>query len=170
MNHLTHGPNIIEMDLASYTIAQAQQALSEVLNVSPWAFVFVDGRRVASKSSFVLQRGQAVLFLKVWGAKGSGRRKLLEEQVVELQDRVAQLEDAVYGLLNVAGDRIATLQTSKSPYMNSKEAAEYLLTSVSSLYGLVDRRQIIPLRGPKRSYRFTARMLDEYLRSRTSDR
>ena len=172
MNHLTFGPNSVEYDLTGYTIAQAEQALSEVLNIGSWVPAFVEGKRVESKSKFVLHRGQAVLFWKVWGIKGAGRRKLLEEQVVELQDRIDRLEDAVYGLLDVAGDRIGTPKNGsrKSPYLNSEEAAEYLRTSISSLYGLVDRKQINPLRGPKRSYRFTPRMLDDYLRGRNNDR
>ncbi len=52
----------------------------------------------------------------------------------------------------------------KSPYMDCEEAADYLGISAKSLYGQVERRQIIPLRGPRRTYRFTPKMLDEYLR------
>lgn len=51
-----------------------------------------------------------------------------------------------------------------SPYLDAKAAAAYLGTTVGSLYGLVDRRQIEPLRGPRRRYRFTQAMLDEYLK------
>lgn len=52
----------------------------------------------------------------------------------------------------------------ESPYLDAKEAAFYLGTSASSLYGLVERRQIDPMRGPRRRYRFTKEMLDEYLK------
>lgn len=52
----------------------------------------------------------------------------------------------------------------ESPYLDAKEAASYLGTTVSSLYGLVERRQIDPMRGPRRRYRFTKQMLDEYLK------
>ena len=50
-----------------------------------------------------------------------------------------------------------------SPYLDAQQAAEYLGTKVKSLYGLVERRQLKPLRGPKRTYRFTKEILDEYL-------
>ena len=53
-----------------------------------------------------------------------------------------------------------------SPYLDAQEAAAYLGINVKSLYGLVERRQLVPLRGPRRRYRFTVEMLDEYLRSR----
>jgi excisionase family DNA binding protein len=56
-------------------------------------------------------------------------------------------------------------QRRKSPYMDSEEAADYLGISVKSLYGQVERGHIKPLRGPRRQYRFTVEMLDEYLRS-----
>ena len=52
----------------------------------------------------------------------------------------------------------------KSPYMDAQEAADYLGITAKSLYGQVERRHIIPLRGPKGRYRFTREMLDEYLR------
>jgi len=53
----------------------------------------------------------------------------------------------------------------RSPYIDSKEAASYLGITVKSLYGQVERGHIKPLRGPKKTYRFTEKMLDEYLRS-----
>ncbi len=50
-----------------------------------------------------------------------------------------------------------------SPYLDTRKAAAYLGVSLGSLYGIVERGQIRPLRGPRRRYRFTAAMLDEYL-------
>lgn len=50
-----------------------------------------------------------------------------------------------------------------SPYLDAQKAATYLGTSVKSLYGLVERGQIEPKRGPRRRYRFTKELLDEYL-------
>jgi excisionase family DNA binding protein len=50
------------------------------------------------------------------------------------------------------------------PYLDAKEAAAYLGTTLSSLYGLVERKQIDPDRGPRRRYRFTTEMLDAYLK------
>lgn len=51
----------------------------------------------------------------------------------------------------------------ESPYLNAEEAATYLGITKASLYGIVERRRIEPLRGPKRTYRFTKKMLDDYL-------
>jgi excisionase family DNA binding protein len=48
-------------------------------------------------------------------------------------------------------------------YLNAEQAAEYLGCSVKSLYRQVELGKLVPLRGPKRSYRFTAAMLDRYL-------
>jgi hypothetical protein len=53
----------------------------------------------------------------------------------------------------------------KSPYMDSEVAAAYLGITVKSLYGQVERGHIKPLRGPRRTYRFTVEMLDDYLRN-----
>lgn len=50
-----------------------------------------------------------------------------------------------------------------SQYLDSAGACNYLGITGHSLYGLVERGHIIPLRGPRRSYRFTPTMLDEYL-------
>ena len=50
-----------------------------------------------------------------------------------------------------------------SPYLQSQEAADYLGITVKSLYGLVERQQLVPLRGPKRTYRFTTEILDDYI-------
>ena len=74
MNCFIHGINIVEYDFAGYTISQAEEALTDVLNIGHREKpVLVDGRRVANKHEFVLQRGQSVLFFNVSGWKGSGR-------------------------------------------------------------------------------------------------
>jgi excisionase family DNA binding protein len=52
---------------------------------------------------------------------------------------------------------------SQSPYFDSGGACNYLGITEQSLYGLVERKRLIPLRGPRRSYRFTRQQLDEYL-------
>ena len=57
-----------------------------------------------------------------------------------------------------------------SPYLDADQAAAYLGISVSSLYGIVERRHLTPLRGPRRRYRFTRELLDDYLRRRTDRR
>lgn len=53
------------------------------------------------------------------------------------------------------------------PYYNRDQAADYLGITMGSLQGLVDRRHLVPLRGPRNSYRFTPEMLDEYLHATT---
>ncbi len=58
----------------------------------------------------------------------------------------------------------------QSPYLDSEQAAAYLGISVKSLYGQVERRRIVPFRGPKRQYRFTKDMLDEYLNRKETKR
>lgn len=57
-----------------------------------------------------------------------------------------------------------------SPYLDAEEAAAYLGVSLSSLYGIVERGRLVPLRGPRRRYRFTTAMLDEYLRRKGGGR
>jgi excisionase family DNA binding protein len=52
---------------------------------------------------------------------------------------------------------------SQCPYFDSVQACNYLGITAASLYGLVERRRLTPLRGPRRSYRFTKRQLDDYL-------
>jgi hypothetical protein len=61
------------------------------------------------------------------------------------------------------GDRIPR-PTNGTPYLDSKQGAAYLGITVKSLYGLVERRQLAPLRASKRQYRFTEDMLDKFLR------
>ena len=53
---------------------------------------------------------------------------------------------------------------SRSPYLGANDAAEYLGITISSLYGVVERGDLTPLRGPRRTYRFTQEMLDDYLK------
>jgi hypothetical protein len=50
-----------------------------------------------------------------------------------------------------------------SPYLDSRQAADYLGITMDSLYGLVEIGRLAPLRGPRRTYRFTPKMLDDYL-------
>jgi hypothetical protein len=57
-----------------------------------------------------------------------------------------------------------------SPYLDAKGASAYLGITLDSLYGIVERGSLVPLRGPKRRYRFTEAMLDEYLRRKGGGR
>jgi excisionase family DNA binding protein len=78
------------------------------------------------------------------------------------------LEEVIFGLPNpVDGEQpLFAGKSVPSPYLTASEAAAYLRITVASLYGLVDRGQIKPLRGPRRSYRFTTAMLDAYVQRR----
>jgi hypothetical protein len=51
-----------------------------------------------------------------------------------------------------------------TPYLDTQQAAEYLGITIKSLYGQVERGLLEPLRGPRNCYRFTTKMLDDYLR------
>jgi excisionase family DNA binding protein len=62
----------------------------------------------------------------------------------------------------VLSECMAMLQ-SKTPYFDSTAAADYLGVTEKSLYGLVERKRLTPLRGPRRTYRFTREQLDHYL-------
>jgi len=51
-----------------------------------------------------------------------------------------------------------------TPYLTAEEAVAYLrLGTIKALYGLVERRRLVPLRGPRRRIRFTKEMLDQYM-------
>ena len=54
---------------------------------------------------------------------------------------------------------------SRCPYFDSWAACNYLGITEQSLYGLVERKRLVPLRGPRRTYRFTRKQLDTYLAS-----
>jgi excisionase family DNA binding protein len=66
-------------------------------------------------------------------------------------------------LLAWARDRTAAA----SPYFDSSAACNYLGITGQSLYGLVERKRLVPLRGPRRTYRFTRKQLDDYLENPT---
>ena len=65
-----------------------------------------------------------------------------------------------------ARDHLQMRSQSRSPYLGANDAAEYLGITVSSLYAVVERGYLTPLRGPRRTYRFTREMLDDYLKRR----
>lgn len=50
-----------------------------------------------------------------------------------------------------------------SPWLDSRQSADYLGITVRSLNGLVARGRLEPARGPRRQYRFTREQLDAYL-------
>ena len=55
----------------------------------------------------------------------------------------------------------------KTPYFDSTAAADYLGITEKSLYAIVERKRLTPLRGPRRTYRFTQKQLDDYLATNT---
>lgn len=57
-----------------------------------------------------------------------------------------------------------------SPYLTSDEAARYLGITMPSLYALVERGHIVPFRGPRRTYRFTVEMLDDYVKRPSAEK
>ena len=76
-----------------------------------------------------------------------------------LADVVSRLER-----LERKASRPVEIPTIETPYLNAEESAAYLrLETVKALYGLVERRRLIPLRGPRRRIRFTKDMLDQYM-------
>jgi len=90
----------------------------------------------------------------------------LAKTVQQHEQRLAVVERL---LLRAAANRGAmspskAMAPKDSPYLDAEQAAAYLGISMTSLYGQVERRHLEPLRGPRRSYRFTTKMLDDYLR------
>ena len=59
--------------------------------------------------------------------------------------------------------RLLSWSDSQCPYFDSRAACNYLGITEQSLYGLVERKRLVPLRGPRRTYRFTRKQLDDYL-------
>jgi excisionase family DNA binding protein len=78
--------------------------------------------------------------------------------------QASRLSDA----LEIVGRQLAWAREKlapPSPYFDSAAAANYLRITEQSLYGLVERKRLVPLRGPRRTYRFTKQQLDQYLAS-----
>jgi excisionase family DNA binding protein len=65
--------------------------------------------------------------------------------------------------LVVVGRLLAWAEENVGNYFDSSQAADYLGITGASLYTLVERKRLVPLRGPRRTYRFTRKQLDDYL-------
>ena len=92
LNHFHYGPNDIELDLFGYTIAQAVEALADVMNYDPLTVAaYVNRRRVWDWEKFVLGPGAVVEFLKEWGIKGSGREDEMTELLRSIDCRLAEI-------------------------------------------------------------------------------
>jgi excisionase family DNA binding protein len=106
--------------------------------------------------------------------KGAGLQEVFSDMMARLRPNLS-LQESTNGSPSSLQDIIVRLErleermlgTEKgrhieSPYLNAEEAAAYLRITMSSLYGLVERRKIRPLPG-YRKYRFTKEILDAYL-------
>jgi excisionase family DNA binding protein len=58
--------------------------------------------------------------------------------------------------------RILVWAESQSQFFDAVQASNYLGITRQSLYDLVERKKLTPLRGPRRTYRFTKKQLDDY--------
>jgi len=182
-------------NLAGIPIAEIRHALRDAFNIAPEAQAYVDGEAVGDDTllqgeqcvEFSKAQGRKGLgelltkeqLMERWGIGSADYRQLVEMGLpsLKLPIGVRHPEFAVDGFFGSIGrsssvqplDSAPTIlrqpESKTSPYLNACEAAEYLGITVRSLYGIVERRRIIPLRGPKRSYRFTVEILDNYLRS-----
>lgn len=70
--------------------------------------------------------------------------------------------------LVVVGRLLAWAERNPGDHFDSQQAADYLGVTGASLYGLVERKRLVPLRGPRRTYRFTRKQLDNYLATNTN--
>lgn len=97
-----------------------------------------------------------------------GTLRITEAQLDAFLDRIAGLGAGTDGPSPLpTRDRIPTDEggsRGRSPYLDAGDAAAYLDITKGSLYGLVERGRLTPLRGPRRRYRFTTMMLDDYLK------
>ena len=173
--NLIHGVNDINVPLSGFTVEEVQFSLRDVLNVDVTARAYVWGR--LAPATYQLRPGDRVEFLKVWGRKAADRQTLvlveLGPETLARLDRLAIAAGEIANCLKSPPSEHPALTTEKgfsaadgkaSPYLTGEEAASYLGVSLKSLYGIVERRHLIPFRGPRRAYRFTAEMLDAYLR------
>jgi excisionase family DNA binding protein len=173
---LIHGSTAIEIG-QGMSVAELRWSYRDVLNVGPDARPYVDGNLVGD--DYVPSPWAWVEFVRDWGRKGAGRpNSVLVElgpQSLVLLARLAVAAEEIANNLKLPHNNQPALTADvgwtatenphpASPYLTAEEAARYLGISVKSLYGVVERRHLVPLRGPRRAYRFTTEILDEYLR------
>jgi excisionase family DNA binding protein len=170
-----HGANAVELPYLNCSVAELRDGLRDVLNVGFEARPYVGGRLVGD--DHVPSVRSCIEYVKNRGTKGSGRRHIevveIGPEIVAVLERLAQAIEQIAGNFNspsndhTAGGFESTdgkVKGQVSPYLTAEEAARYLGISIKSLYGAVERRHLVPLRGPRRTYRFTVEMLDEYLK------
>ena len=179
--NIVHGSVDIDMDFAGFAVEEIQFSLQTVLNVDMAADAYVDGVRV--EGNFLVAPTVRLEFVRAWGRKGNGRQEIeLGPETMTMLARLAvAAEEIANGLKTSRNSEPALTEEigwtatngiprsqpcQASPYLTAEEAAKYLGISIKSLYGVVERRHLIPLRGPRRAYRFKVEMLDQYLKRR----
>ena len=92
-NLIQYGPNDVELDLAGFSIAQIEEAMAQVLNLTPDLLCYVDGVLVVDRKNFVLDCGATVFFWRAFGFKGSGRlHSILERLVIAIEENNRQIQ------------------------------------------------------------------------------
>ena len=126
------------------------------------------GLRVMELANGTIRITETAVDEFISGVKGGDDGSVVTELLAQLKriaDSLCGPHDQQPVATAVAAPQAAAVKRSReSPYLDAQQAADYLGITAKSLYGQVERRRIIPLRGPRRTYRFTAKMLDEYLR------
>lgn len=67
---IVYGPHDVNMDFAGLTVAEAENALRDLLGVEKGAEAYLDGTPVSNKSDTRLKGGQRLEFMKEAGQKG----------------------------------------------------------------------------------------------------
>lgn len=170
-----YGPNTLPIATSGRTLNAVKIGVGQILNLPTDSVVLVNG--LAAPPFLKLVAGDMLEFVCRRGRKGVGSRVWTADEYCEFfkvsQDilheqidaglEVMRLPDGEIRITETAVDEFISGKITQSPYLGAEQAAGYLGISVKSLYGLVERRQITPLRGPKRTYRFTEDILHEYL-------
>ena len=158
--NVVYGGHDVDVDLAGFSVEEIQFSLQNVLNVDMAAWAFVDGVQV--EGSFLLRPAVRLEFMQPWGRKGNGRREVeLGPATLTLLARLAVATEKIANSLKLPLNnqpaltgQIGWTATEKlrptSPYLTAEEAAQYLGIGIKSLYGIVERRHLVPLRGPRR--------------------
>jgi catechol 2,3-dioxygenase-like lactoylglutathione lyase family enzyme len=109
------------------------------------------------------QRGQA------GGSDNLARIAEAVENIAQHLDRKQSDQPALTGQAGM-GNGQGSQPHRTSPYLDGQEAAHYLRITMQSLYDLVGRGHLVPFRGPRRMYRFTVEMLDDYIKRPSSEK
>ncbi len=177
---IVHGAAVIDIPDYGLSVGELRWSYRDVLNVGSGARPYVGG--VLADEDYVPLPLACVEYMRDWGRKGAGRPNLVlvefGPQTRATLERLAMAAEQIVTSLNLPANNHPALTgeigwiategktPQSSPYLSADKAAGYLGVSVKSLYGIVERRHLVPLRGPRRAYRFTVEMLDEYLKRR----